>query len=82
MKQKTGEQLDINYAELAKAYKADGERVEDPYEIRAALERGIKADKPYVIDCVVDPKSSRLVRVGPVTWEFFWEEMKKRRRNK
>ncbi len=82
IKQKTGEQLDINYAELAKAYKADGERAEDPYEIRAALERGIKADKPYVIDCVVDPESSRLVRVGPVTWEFFWEEMKKRRRNK
>ncbi|MBS7652354.1 MAG: thiamine pyrophosphate-binding protein [Candidatus Bathyarchaeia archaeon] len=80
IRQKTGQPLDINYAELAKVFKADGERIQDPEEIGPAIERGIRAVKPYIIDCVVNPETSRLVRVGPVTWEFFWEEMREVRK--
>lgn len=42
-----------NYAEIAKAFGCYGERVENPLEIRTALERAFKSGKPAVLDVKV-----------------------------
>jgi acetolactate synthase I/II/III large subunit len=48
---------DIDHAVLAKALHCDGERVEDPAEIPAAVDRGLKSKKLYLIDVVVDNRA-------------------------
>jgi len=50
---KTGEEYNPDFSSLAKAYGAEGERVEEPAEIRAALERAFNAEKPYVLDVAI-----------------------------
>lgn len=44
---------DANYADIARGFGAHGERVEDPGEIKPALDRAAKSGKPAVIDVVV-----------------------------
>ncbi len=45
---------DIDHANLAKALHCDGERVEDPANLAAAVERGLASQQLYLIDVVVD----------------------------
>ncbi len=45
---------DVNFAEVARSMGCLGIRVEDPSEIRSALEQAIEADKPAVIDVASD----------------------------
>lgn len=51
--EKTGELYNPDFSKMAQAYGAIGERVEEPKEIRPALERAFKSDKPYVLDVVI-----------------------------
>ncbi|WP_127519684.1 thiamine pyrophosphate-dependent enzyme [Mesorhizobium sp. Z1-4] len=46
--------LDVDYSEVGRALKCQGERVTDPGEIKAAIERGLAANAPYVVDVVID----------------------------
>ena len=50
--------LDIDYSEVGRALKCEGERVTDPGEIQSALKRGLAANAPYVIDVVIDPDAT------------------------
>ena len=50
--------LDVDYSEVGRALKCQGERVTDPGEIQAALKRGLAATAPYVIDVVIDPDAT------------------------
>ncbi len=45
---------DVNFAEVAKSMGCMGIRVEDPTEIRPALERAVAAEGPVVVDVVSD----------------------------
>jgi acetolactate synthase-1/2/3 large subunit len=51
--EQTGELYNPNFSQIAQAYGAEGERVEEPKEIRPALERAFKSEKPYVLDVVI-----------------------------
>ena len=51
--EETGDPYNPNFSQMAQAYGAVGERLEDPKEIRSALERAFKSDKPYVLDAVI-----------------------------
>jgi acetolactate synthase-1/2/3 large subunit len=46
--------LDVDYSEVARALRCQGERVTDPKEINGALERAMNASAPYVLDVVID----------------------------
>jgi acetolactate synthase-1/2/3 large subunit len=50
----TGEPYNPDYAALARAYGADGVRVEDPLELGPALDAALGGGKPFVIDVVQD----------------------------
>lgn len=45
---------DVNFAEVAKSMGCKGIRVENPSEIRPALERAVAADEPVVVDVATD----------------------------
>lgn len=49
--------LDIDHAALARALHCQGERITDPADIGAALDRGLAANETYVIDVVIDPEA-------------------------
>jgi len=68
----TGESVAPDFVGLARALHAQGERVENPDDIEAALARGFSTQEPYVIDFVSSAMGSKLVRTGPVTWSYFW----------
>ena len=47
-----------DFAQMAKAYGCQGERVDRPEEIRGALERALQANesgKSAILDCIIDP---------------------------
>ncbi len=46
---------DLPYADLARLLGLDGVRVERPDDVAGAWERAFAADRPFVIDAVVDP---------------------------
>ena len=46
---------DLPYAEFAKLLGLDGARVERPDDVGGAWERALAADRPFVLDLVVDP---------------------------
>ena len=46
---------DVGYADFAKLIGLDGVRVETPDEIEGAWDAAFSADRPFVIDAVVDP---------------------------
>ena len=45
---------DVPYAEWARLLGLDGARIEDPTQIDTVLDRAFAADRPFVIDAVVD----------------------------
>jgi pyruvate dehydrogenase (quinone) len=47
---------DVRYADYAKLIGLDGVRVETPDRIEAAWDEAFAADRPFVIDAVVDPE--------------------------
>ena len=47
----------VDHAAIARACDCHGERVEDPAEFEAALERALAAGKPAVLDVLVDPEA-------------------------
>ncbi|MCL4798571.1 MAG: thiamine pyrophosphate-binding protein [Burkholderiales bacterium] len=51
-----GERYNPDFVALARAYGADGLRVERPEQIGPALERAIESNMPFVIDAVVTPQ--------------------------
>lgn len=46
---------DLPYADLARLFGLDGVRVERPEDVAGAWQRAFAADRPFVIDAVVDP---------------------------
>src|SRR5256714_2839697 len=46
---------DVRYADFARLIGLDGVRVETPDDIEGALDSAFSADRPFVIDAVVDP---------------------------
>src|SRR5437588_1639859 len=46
---------DVRYADFARLTGLDGARVESPDEIEGALDAAFSADRPFVVDAVVDP---------------------------
>src|SRR3954454_2926723 len=52
----TQEIPDVHYAEFARMIGLDGVRIESPEQIDAAWEEAFAADRPFVIDAVVDPE--------------------------
>ena len=56
-----GTELDNpNFARVADAMGATGIRVEDPSEVRSALERALDADGPVLVDVVTNPSELSL----------------------
>ncbi len=56
-----GTELDNpNFAMVADAMGATGIRVEDPSEVRSALERALDADGPVLVDVVTNPSELSL----------------------
>jgi len=53
---KTGEKYSPDYARIARACGADGERVTRPDQVGAAIERALASDKPYVLDVESEPR--------------------------
>lgn len=51
-----GERYNPDFVALARAYGAEGARVERPGEIGPALERAIASGRPFVVDVAVTPK--------------------------
>jgi acetolactate synthase-1/2/3 large subunit len=52
---KDGEKYNPDFAMLAKAYGAEGYRVEDPKDLKPTLEKAVASGKPTVLDVVMDP---------------------------
>ncbi len=56
-----GTELDNpNFARVAEAMGATGIRVEDPSEVRSALERALDVDGPVLVDVVTNPSELSL----------------------
>lgn len=49
---------ETDYAAVARAMGADGERVDRPEQLTAALERGVRADRLYLLDVRIDPEEN------------------------
>ena len=45
---------DVNYADVARAMGADGERITRPDDVAPALERALSSDGPYLVDVLID----------------------------
>lgn len=44
-----------NYAEVAKGFGVDAERISDPNKLQDALERALQLNKPYLLEIMTDP---------------------------
>lgn len=51
----TGEYYNPDFAMMAKAYGAEGYRIEDPKALKPTLEKAIASGKPTVLDVFMDP---------------------------
>ncbi len=54
-----------DFAAFAKSFGADGEAVEAPEELEAALERAFSRNAPYIIDCKIDKDEFVLPMLPP-----------------
>ena len=71
----TGEPYNPDYVKLAEAYGALGERVENPDDLRGALERAIASRRPYVLDVPTDTEQKTyFVRGVERTYPDKWGE--------
>ncbi|MDA4130057.1 MAG: thiamine pyrophosphate-dependent enzyme, partial [Thaumarchaeota archaeon] len=46
--------LDVNLAEVAKAFGAQGERIEKPSDLAEGIRAGLQSSRPYVLDVMID----------------------------
>ena len=53
----------FNYGECAEGFGCYGEQVTDPNEIKPALERAKKSNKPAVIDVIVKYETHEITRL-------------------
>jgi acetolactate synthase-1/2/3 large subunit len=71
----TGEPYNPDYVKLADAYGALGERIENPDDLRGALERAIASGRPYVLDVPTDTEQKTyFVRGVERTYPDKWGE--------
>ncbi|MGZ5234151.1 MAG: thiamine pyrophosphate-dependent enzyme, partial [Burkholderiales bacterium] len=64
-KERTGALQSPDFAMLARSFGVEGTRVERPADLEGAIDTAIKANKPYLVEVVVD----REIRpVGTGTW--------------
>ncbi|MCE2390503.1 MAG: thiamine pyrophosphate-binding protein [Proteobacteria bacterium] len=54
----------VDYQRVCEAFGGHGERVEDPAEIRPALERAMASGRPAVVNVIVDPFVPSATHVG------------------
>ena len=54
----------VDYQKVCEAFGGHGERVEDPAEIRPALERAMASGRPSVVNVIVDPFVPSATHVG------------------
>lgn len=47
-------ELDVNLAEVAKAFGANGQRITRPSDLRDGIRAGLESDRPYVLDVLID----------------------------
>lgn len=47
---------DVDFAGLARSFGMEGERVTDPSALRAALQRGLVANRPFLLDVAIDKR--------------------------
>jgi len=67
----------VDFVKFAEAYGAYGQRVEEPAEIKPALERAIKANRPSIIEVIVEretdasmgPSLDKIVEYEPLPTE-------------
>ncbi|MCX6652837.1 MAG: biosynthetic-type acetolactate synthase large subunit [Methanomassiliicoccales archaeon] len=52
-----------DFVALAKAFSADGVRVEKPSELREAFQKGLRSDVPFLVDVITDPEEDVLPMV-------------------
>ncbi|MDD1770552.1 MAG: biosynthetic-type acetolactate synthase large subunit [Methanomassiliicoccales archaeon] len=52
-----------DFVALAKAFGADGVRVEKPSELREAFQKGLNSDVPFLVDVITDPEEDVLPMV-------------------
>ncbi len=64
---------DVRYDKVAQAMNCYGERVEDPEEIKPALERAVSSNKPAVLDVKID-RETNLNPPDLVTLAAIWLE--------
>ena len=50
----------VNFVEVAKSLGCEGELVEKAEHLRDALKRALSAERPYLVDVIVDPEIPRL----------------------
>ena len=56
-----------DFVKLAEAYGAEALRVERPSEVAEAIQRGVKAEVPMLLDFIVDPEEDVLPMLPPGT---------------
>ncbi|MBW1973153.1 MAG: thiamine pyrophosphate-binding protein, partial [Deltaproteobacteria bacterium] len=76
----SSEDVSPNYSEIAKAFHIPSRRVEEPNEIEEAIQESLTQEGPFVLDLVSDPEGSKLIRSAPVTWSYFWSDLRKKRK--
>lgn len=54
-----------DFVKLAQAYSWEGERVEDPADLDAALDRMLKSDRPYLLDLAIPRDQTVFPMVAP-----------------
>lgn len=59
---------DIRFAELGRSLGLEGFRVEDPADLRPAVERGLASGRPTLIECVMEEKNARRI-FEDVQWQ-------------
>jgi acetolactate synthase-1/2/3 large subunit len=50
----TSFKLDVNLADVARAFGAEGHRVEKPSDLSEGIRAGLESSRPYVLDVVID----------------------------
>ncbi len=50
----TSFKLDVNLANVAKAFGAEGHRIEKPSDLSEGIRAGLESSRPYVLDVVID----------------------------
>jgi acetolactate synthase-1/2/3 large subunit len=50
----TGQPYNPDYVQLARAFGAEGARIEDPEQLRPTLRRALESGRPWILDVPID----------------------------